>query len=261
MQLDELKDKYKAAPLWARLLAAAVIGMVPAAYFYMEDSETLAAALADAQGKESQAKQQFETAVDRKKNLPKLEEQLAFTEEQLIKAKKSLPDSYRIEDILEKTATIANETHVKLMSFDPGDEQPHDSPSMYVVLPFATQIVGGFAEVAAFFDRVVHLESSIFVKNIELTRATAEPSGAPAARARPGANVDPAVAASQAAYQSAQAARQNSRVGAKFQLSIYRAMTDGETAGGVAAGTAQQLPGAAQPAGAKPPAGDEGGAG
>lgn len=217
MQLEELKERYKMLPLWARLVACGLIGIAPAAYVYLDESEILASQLADSTNQEQAARAKFETARNQKANIRKLEEQLQFTKEQLFKAKKSLPDSYRIEDVLERVATIAKETGVKLMAFDPGEETMSQGAAQYVELAIVTALSGRFSQIAAFFDRVIHLESSIFLKKIDMQREAGEVRDT-------GGNTSE--------HQKAMAARRDVKVNAKFDLVIYRSMTDQEAANG-----------------------------
>lgn len=220
MQLDDLKERYKVLPMWARLVACGLIGLAPAAYVYIDESEALQIQLDEGISQQTAARQKFETSRNQKANIRKLEEQLQFTKEQLFKAKKSLPDSYRIEDVLERVATIAKETGVQLVKFKPGGETLNQGAAQYVERAIATEIVGRFSQVAAFFDRVVHLESSIFLKKIQLERqAGATKTAAP-------------TDAVLSEHQRALAARRDVKIGARFDLAVYRSMTDQEAANG-----------------------------
>ncbi len=172
MQLDELKQKYKNLPLWARFLLMFVLGLIPGLYFYFDEGQSYEEKLAEILGQEATVRAEFEKARQRKSDLPKLEEKLAFTEDQLNKAKKLLPDSYIIESILEKAATLAIKANVVLERFKPLAEIGHDSDGYrYVELPIETQITGDYQSIATFFDKVAHLESTIFIRNITITPA------------------------------------------------------------------------------------------
>lgn len=218
MDFEELKERYKLLPLWARFLIAAVLGILPGAYVYYDEGDALQAQLEQETSNEATARDKFESSRQQKANLPKLEEELAFTEEQLLKAKKKLPDSYKIEDVLQKAATIAKEVGVKLVQFDPGDEVPHVEDYKYVELPIKTELQGRFSQIAAFFDRVVHLENSIFVRKIEMTRNTLE-------------KATDATLAKKTEFQIARENRQNVRLKAVFDLVIFRGMMENETFG------------------------------
>ena len=221
MELEELKEHYKVLPMWSRLLVAVVIGLAPGAYVYYDQGQTLQDNLAAVQMQEDGARTKFEKARRQKANLPKLEEQLSFTQEQLAKAKRKLPDSYRIEDVLEKAATIAKETGVGLLRFDAGDEIPHNETYHYVELPIVTEVQGRFAQLASYFDRIVHLDGSIFLRHIELVRAKNQTVSQSNRR--------------KSAYQLAKEARQNLRLKATFELVVYRGMSDAEVAAATAA--------------------------
>lgn len=217
MDLEELKERYKLLPLWVRFLIAGAIGLLPGAYVYYDEGDALQSQLDEVAGLEATARDKFESSRQQKANLPKLEEELAFTEEQLIKAKKKLPDSYRIEDVLQKAATIAKEVGVKLIAFDPGDEIPHNDTYRYVEMPIKTELQGRFSQIAAFFDRIVHLENSIFVRKIEMAKYRIEAT--PEAGAGQPQKTE---------FQIARENRQNLRLKATFDLVIFRGMTEAE---------------------------------
>ncbi len=220
MDLEELKERYKMLPMWARLLVAALIGLIPGGLIYYDEGDTLQAQLVTSQGNEEGARAKFEEARRQKANLPQLEEQLEFTDQQLTKAKKRLPDSYRIEDVLQKTATIAKEVGVRMAKFDPGAEIPHRDSYRYVEMPIKTELSGRFAEVVAFFDRVVHLESSIFLQRIVLERAKLTASGDNEVRSVDTNGKTP--------FQIAKESRQDLKIKATFDLVIFRGMSEAE---------------------------------
>ncbi len=217
MDFEELKERYKMLPLWARFLIAGIIGLLPGAYIYYDEGDALQAQLDEVGSKESEAREKFEQSRQQKANLPKLEEEMAFTEEQLLKAKKKLPDTYRIEEILQTAATIAKEVGVKLVIFDPLDEIQHPDGYKYVELPIKTEIQGRFGQIASFFDRIVHLETSIFVRRLEIARVPLQ-------------NLTAALATAPAKteFQIARESRQNLRLTATFELVVFRGMSKEE---------------------------------
>lgn len=219
MQLDDLKEAYKNLPTWKRLALCFVVGVLPAVYIYFTDSESIQLDMDAAVGQQTTVRTQFETSRTQKANIGSLEERLQFTQEQLVKAKKSLPDSYRIEDVLERIATIAKETGVQLKTFTPGQEQQSHGSAQYVERLIGTAIVGRFSQAAAFFDRVVHLESSIFLKRISIKRNDGERNPV-------------AVANEASEHQKALAARRDVKVLATFDLAVYRSLAPGEVVGG-----------------------------
>jgi Tfp pilus assembly protein PilO len=245
LDADELKARWKALPIWGRLAIALVLGLLPAGYTYYNEAEGLEATLAAAKQELETSKQTFETKSRMKGDLPKEEERLAFTEEQLTKAKRSLPDSFRIEDVLQKTAAIAKEVGVKYVSIVPQDEQQKGTDYKYMELPIQMRIDGKFGQVVSFFDRIVHLESAVYLSNIEIGN-------------KGDGNRDSAEAAEPLSdFERAKAARAAVTVQSTFTLLVYRSLSAGEGGGksppGVPAAGAPPPPGA--PAqGAPPPA-------
>ncbi len=210
MELEDLRDKYKILPMWSRVLIAVVIGILPGVYIYLDEGQILEDGLIEAESQLDAARVSFEAARKKKQELPKLEAELIFTEEQLAKAKQKLPDAYKIEEILHDAASIAKKTGVKLKNFKPGIEQVRQEAYPYVELPIATEIEGSFNQVASFLDMVVHLEGSIFVRQLELNRLTAKDRET---RTEPGAVQT---------YEEAKAARQGVRVASRFDIVVYR---------------------------------------
>ncbi len=225
MDFEEIKERYKLLPLWARFLIAGIIGLLPGAYVYYDEGDSLQTQRDDADVKEGEARAKFEHARKQKANLPKLEEEMAFTEEQLLKAKQKLPDSYKIEDVLQKAAMVAKEVGVKLVVFDPAEiEIQHPEAYNYVELPIKTEIQGRFGQVASFFDRMVHLENSVFVRRVEMARAPIDrrfESGFPNQSGSPADQ-------QKSEFQIARENRQNLRIKANFELVVFRGMTKAE---------------------------------
>ena len=73
--------------------------------------------------------------------------------------------------ILQKTAMIAQDVGVDLNLFQPGQGAPAGGVFKYVELPISLQIIGTYVQIATFFDRVVHLDLLVHIKNIELSLA------------------------------------------------------------------------------------------
>jgi Tfp pilus assembly protein PilO len=217
MDLEELKERYKMLPLWARFLIMGAIGLLPGAYVYYDEGDALQSQLEQEQSDEVVARGDFERSRQQKANLPKLEEDLAFTEEQLVKAKKKLPDSYKIEDVLQKAATIAKEVGVKLVLFAPQAEVRHEEGYRYVELPIKTEVQGRFSQIASFFDRIVHLETSVFVRKIVLEKLVVQKT-----EAEMQANQQ------KTDFQLARESRDKLRLKGSFEMAIFRGMKDME---------------------------------
>ena len=166
--MEEYINRYKALKFYLRLILLVIAGFLPALYEYSDRSELLEEDLELAQSEKDAAKRAFDKAKLRKSNLPKLEEQLAHTESQLEEASKRLPDNFVMDKILQKTAMIAQELGVKLILFDPQDAIPSNTAFRYAKLPIKLELVGTYAQVATFFDRIVHLELLAHIQNFRM---------------------------------------------------------------------------------------------
>lgn len=215
MDIQELKEKYKAIPVHIRLLIVGVLALAPAAYTLYDEGSALDEKLVTARSLEDANRQAFERDRSKKGNLPKLEEQKAFTMEQLEKARKRLPDQVRIEDILQKAETIAKETGVRLKVFRPEKEVGGGDEFKYMELPITTEITGKFNQIASFYDRVVHLDGTVYLRKIDIAPL-------PAALQESGKKAQLSDA------EKARRERADLTLAANFQIVVYRSMTIAE---------------------------------
>ena len=212
MGLDELKDKYRAFPIWARLMMALIIGIAPGACSYFDEVESVEAGLTEAQNREEAARMKFEADRKTKANIPKLEEELDFTEGQLEVAAKRLPESYLIETILSLTATNAKQAGIYLTSFKPSCELKGEAEFKYIEREIAVTATGKFQQIAGFFDKMVHSDVMLFIRGIVI-----EPRPATAIA---GPEITP--------FQAAENARRDLTLNATFKVVVFRAMKDEE---------------------------------
>ena len=170
MEFAEIRERYKSKPLKVRAAASAGVGtlVVIFAYFSSFDFNQLEEQEVAASASAQDAQTKFESARDQKANLPKLEEAVAVTEEQLVKAKAKLPANYDVEDTLHKVSTIAKEINVQFTSFQPQAEIISTGNNRYAELPINVSLCGSYVQIAAFFDRVVHLEQSVKIRDIKM---------------------------------------------------------------------------------------------
>ena len=227
--LGELRERYKLLPLAGRLLVVGVFGLLPALYIYFDEGATLEEMQSSLQSQVEEARQKFQQATQKHSNLPKLEEQLHMTQQKLVKAKKELPDTYQIELILEKIATIAKGNGVIMSLFDPTDEVKHQQPYPFVELPIIIDVMGTFEQVAHFLDQLVHLEGTIFLRNLQINRAEARDV---AALLGGDAGVKLEMEKDKrSAFQKAKDARSNMRIKTHLEVVVYRSMTNLEANG------------------------------
>jgi len=186
MDAGELISRYKEWPRRNRIILAGVLGLASPLYVWTSDVPPLEEQLASIQKEEGEARTKFEKVKKEQENLPKLEEEFKFVQEQLLKAKALLPEKVAMEDILSKTASIARETRVALREFTPAAEQDVKGDYRYAEIPVALTIKGGFGNIMSFYDRVVHLAGNVRLRGLAFTPGIAQAAmGGAAVAGRP----------------------------------------------------------------------------
>jgi|LauGreDrversion4_2_1035121.scaffolds.fasta_scaffold01871_3 Tfp pilus assembly protein PilO len=232
--LNELRERYKILPLWGRLLAVTVIGFFPAAYIYFDEGAILEESVGSLEQQVEEARVKFREATNKHANLPKLEKDLQATQEQLAKAKRKLPDNYKIEDILEKVSTIANGSGVLIREFSPQDEVKKQEPYPYVELPINIEVAGVFAKVTDFLNGLIHLEGTVFLKGIDLKRMGWRDAVRVAETINGATPSDANENQTLSKYKKAQQVRESLMVKATITMAVYRSMDGSEVAAPVA---------------------------
>lgn len=215
MDVDDLKDRYKAVPVWGRCVAALILGVSPGLYFYIEEGEVLNQELMDLEIRVRTAENNLARRMSEKAQIPKLEQTLAFTEDQLEKAKKSLPDRVDVDELLQKVASVGREIGITLRNFEPQDSVAKTEGEVsFVEVPVVMEVEGSFAQIATYLDRLAHFETSIFVRDLSLGRLMANAEGAARGNAGPGE-------ASVVSHAEAKAARKDMKISAKFRMVLF----------------------------------------
>ena len=139
-----------------------------------------------------------------------------------MKARKLLPEKIRVEDILQKVATIARDVGVQLISFTPKPEVKQETGYPSVEIPIETQITGRFVDVASFIDRLVRLETTIFVRSVAMNLVQQNDGS--------GGEPSNAFETIKNSKNLAKEARQKAKEKAILIISAYRSQTEGEIA-------------------------------
>ncbi len=166
MDARELIARYKAWPRRNRMLAVAVAGMAYPLFMWWSDVPPLESQLESVVREENEARGKYEKMRKEQDDLPKLEVEFKFVQDQLAKAKALLPEKIAMEDILQKTATIARETRVALNEFSPAAELEVNGDYRYAEIPVALVVRGGFSNIMTFYDRIVHLAGNIRLRGL-----------------------------------------------------------------------------------------------
>lgn len=185
MDAGELISRYKEWPRRNRIILAGVLGLAYPVYIWTSDVPPLEEQLASVQKEEGEARAKFEKVKKEQENLPKLEQEFKFVQEQLLKAKALLPEKVAMEDILSKTASIARETRVALREFTPASEQDVKGDYRYAEIPVVLTIKGGFGNIMSFYDRLVHLAGNVRLRGLAFTPGVQATTGSASVAGRP----------------------------------------------------------------------------
>jgi type IV pilus assembly protein PilO len=177
--MEEWINRYKILKPSQRFFIMLFCSLILPIYYYSQTVGSIETDLETSMGERDGAKAAFEKARDRKANLPKLEEQLSLTENELFEASKRLPDQFIMDKILQKVSLLAKETGTELLLFDPKAPIPSNTAFRYAKLPIKIQMIGSYSQIGTFFDRVVHLKLLVHIRNIKLiaTKKTSPTAG------------------------------------------------------------------------------------
>ena len=175
MQKEEIIANYKRRKPTHRLGAAIGIGLLlPALWGWVNtDIGEIEARKSQAVSEKDSSEIHLNRLIAQKKNAPRLEEQLKFTESELVEARKRLPSEYFIDLMIQRLGLLANKAKVTLKLFSPGEESIVQGPVQYVEMPIKMEVIGGFNEIAQFYDAIVHFDTMIHIRNVELKSSKA----------------------------------------------------------------------------------------
>ncbi|MFH1982689.1 MAG: type 4a pilus biogenesis protein PilO [Pseudomonadota bacterium] len=97
--------------------------------------------------------------------LPKLREKMQEAEDRYKLVMKALPEKQEIPSLLTSVSQSGKEAGLQFLLFQPAGEVSKD---FYAEISVAINIVGGFHQVAEFFDRVASLNRIVNIKNINM---------------------------------------------------------------------------------------------
>lgn len=169
MDLKELVGKYRELPRKNRMLAAVGVGLLYPGLMWLNDLPPLENQLEAVIREENEARAKYEKTKKEQDELPKLEVEFKFVQDQLAKAKTLLPEKVAMEDILSRIATIARETRVSMNDFSPAAEKEVSGDYRYAETPIAIAVKGGFGNVMGFYDRIVHLAGNIRLRGMSFS--------------------------------------------------------------------------------------------
>ncbi len=169
MELDDLVIRYQEFNPRNRMIALAVLALLPAAFDFWNRYDDVIQARDRAVAEKVVADGKLNEALDKHKQLSKLEGELTNYQLRMKEASKRLPDEIFMDRILQKTELISEELGLSMKSFKPGEETPSDTAFRYLSLPIRLNLVGTFGQITTFFDHIVHLENLVHIENYHLS--------------------------------------------------------------------------------------------
>lgn len=168
MALEDVVERIKLVKQSKRIAVVVAVGIgIPGFHFY-EEYNLKVPMVQSARAELSQAENEFNLAKTNLASLPDLEKRLEFTQEQLVLAQRQLPEDFRIEQILELVAESAAQSGVNVTNFAPKEAILDEKTTDFLRKRVNVEIRGDFLQLAAFVDRVAHLETLLHIENMNI---------------------------------------------------------------------------------------------
>ena len=100
-------------------------------------------------------------------NLEKFQKMMGEAEVKFKKAMKALPEKEEIPSLLTSISRSGQDVGLEFLLFEPKSEVRKE---FYAEIPVAMQVVGGYHDLAIFFDKVARLSRIVNIKNISMGR-------------------------------------------------------------------------------------------
>jgi len=178
LDVDIIVERYRSARFSRRLAIIVALAILPPIYMYLERGDALTAELEQARQSEETVRFQLADARKKRDELPKLRDRHGQIEQVLERTKKYLPDKVQIEEVLAQAAGFEKDLAVQIQKFGPSDASaggpaPVISADLnYHEVPLSIEVKSEFPKVIAFFDRLVHLDKILHLRNAEFTAET-----------------------------------------------------------------------------------------
>jgi type IV pilus assembly protein PilO len=252
MNLPELVISYKRKSQRFRLVLVLLAGLIlPLLWGWVNlDIAAIESSREEAQVKRENADRQLKKLIEQKKNAPRLEEQLKFTEGELATAQKRLPDDYFLDQMIQKVGLSARNAKVTLKMFTPGQESVVGGEVQYVELPITISLIGTYNAIAQFADSIVHYDTMLNLRNLNLRATKQEVDSASRARLAAAANTQASEPDLATKFEEEVKTK---RVEATMELVLFRSLRNGEHLPGMKgadpslSGVPPQNPGAPPP--------------
>lgn len=169
--MEALLQKIAKIPLMQRfaIVAAAVLALVVGNYFVViSPLETKIAAL-DNQINKLDAQLVQKKAIAR--DLTRYRVEVERLKQRLNEALTLLPNEAEIPELLQKIASLVEQSDLQMKKFEPQSEQ---AAGFYAKIPVKMQIAGNYHSIAVFFDKVAKLARIVNVTDLKFAKPKVE---------------------------------------------------------------------------------------
>lgn len=104
-------------------------------------------------------------------NLPKFKAEAEKLEADLRRVLNQLPNKAEIPNLLRSVSDVGVASGLEFVRFKPGKEAPRE---FYAAVPVELEIIGGYHQIATFFDRVAKLPRIVTISDIDIKEKSNE---------------------------------------------------------------------------------------
>jgi type IV pilus assembly protein PilO len=166
IDLDAYFDKISKLRMVHRALifvgTVVVLGGLFVALVYMPKTKEIATLRSEVQSLETK----IASAKFKSKDLDKLEAELAKRQDELKLALRLLPTTSEIPSLLKNITKLGNDSNLQFLLFSP--EKEVEKEKLYVEIPVSIEVMGGYHDVAMFFDKVGKLDRIVNIVNVNI---------------------------------------------------------------------------------------------
>ena len=168
MELELLVDRFREIPIRFRLLLVAAAGILPAIYVWTGEVDIYQAKLETAESEMQSSEANLRRAKAKVAKLPQLLANLEKIEQDLEGARKILPDTIEMDEILSAVGKLEQLHGVKVSRFQPGEISPGGDGEDYQEQVVAINLTGSFPKLMQFYDGLVHMNNLTHLRDINL---------------------------------------------------------------------------------------------
>jgi len=167
--MGNILNKLNKVPAWQKLLVLIVLALIELAYFHYIQWTPLDEQLVRINGEFADLDRRYKEQKAIAEDLATFQQNIKKLEEDLKLALTQLPREKEIPSLLRDIYLLGKKSGIDFKTFQPGGESPK---KLYAEVPIKLSIIGGYHEIAVFFDRVGKLSRIVNISDIDLMPST-----------------------------------------------------------------------------------------